>query len=127
VDLRAAKPNRSSRGLPHISRQSNVTRSNSRAPLSAQDVADLYKPLDQPDLFRNEPTPTPRATVNADFVGRRCRCGGQSFVTTGPSIGPNRHHHDGVRCVTCDAHCGWLTKAQAAQIHIRVMEGTAAP
>ena len=94
---------------------------------NAQDLRDLYAPLDQSDLFGKEPPPTPRAMVNSEFVGRRCRCGGQTFTTTGPSIGPNHHHHDGVRCIACGAHCGWLSKVQAAQVHAGGMEGSALP
>ena len=74
---------------------------------AAQARRPAFAPLDyQGDLFA---VGKPTAIVN---VGRRCRCGGESFLP-GPGAGP---HAARLTCVTCGAFGGWLSKTSAAEI-----------
>jgi hypothetical protein len=75
---------------------------------------DQVQPFErQPDLFGPQP---PALLVNADTVGRSCRCcGNETFIATPPK-GP---HSMGLVCVSCGAHGGWVPRDVADELRRR--------
>jgi hypothetical protein len=72
---------------------------------------DLYGRLDQADAATAlKTTPT---IINADWLGRRCgRCSGETFLV----LAPKRPHANGLQCISCGMHVGWLSKMRAAEL-----------
>jgi hypothetical protein len=65
------------------------------------------------DLFGCDPPKAQAAIINATWLGRKCRvCSGETFITTKPS-GP---HREGVKCITCGNHNGWLSAVMSDEL-----------
>jgi hypothetical protein len=64
----------------------------------------------QGDLFGPQP---PALLVHADeLLGRRCRCGGETWLT----LPGKAMHAMAVECVTCGRHGGWVPADIAAEL-----------